>query len=887
MKNKFIQSAKNLDQSKKELVARFLKGEEPLFLEKHSLLLDNYFRECFEESLVGPSIGISKNPYAIIALGGYGREEQCICSDVDILFLFKKNISVKAEELIREFLYPLWDIGLDIGHATRTIKDCTGLAVKDFTVLTSLMDARFICGMSILFTDLMEQLRKNIVRKRQKKIISWFIATNQERHNRFGDSSYLLEPNLKDGQGGLRDYHTMLWIVRTISTLSRRRDLEHNGYLSYNEFKAQTEALSFIWNVRNRLHHLAGRKCDRLHFEYQARLAKEMNFIAEHGQRPVERFLGSLHSRMEFIKEQHLMFLYEHGYANTLKRRKVADKHTDVDGLHVERDRLNFKSPEKLVAHPILLLNIFKESLSLKIPLSTEAKRLVKEFGYLVDDTFRVSYPVVKSFEHILITPALTFNVIEEMLSTGFLVNLIPEIAKIINRIQYDEYHLYPVDKHSLRVVQTIKQFGTKDDVTESSLCGDLYQEIKNRKIFLWAAFLHDIGKGEESGRHSETGALIAAKILHKRGYQQDDIETVSFLIKEHLFLIKTATRRDIYEEETAIFCARKIKDIDRLKMLYLLTVADSISTGPKAWNSWSLTLLRNLFFKILNILENGELATCEAVETIERKKKKVVSFAETMESKKELAALLSIMSPRYLLYMAEQDILNHISLFKSMGNLNFAWKIPDNLNSNTRTVTICAKDTPGLFSRIAGVFTLNGFDIIEAQVYTWRNNTAVDIFKLKAPLDKIFESEKWAKVKLNIENTLAGELDIASAIEEKMPACRFLHQRSSANMLYRPNRVVVDNDSSSFFTIIEVFSYDFPGLLFCITDALFRCGLDIWISKIATKVDQVVDVFYVRDFDGQKVDSPNKMEAVKHTVEQVLPQNSQENDLKEYAENN
>ncbi len=850
-----------------QLISSLLKENTLSFLKEHSRIIDEYLQTGFETSMVGPSIDLAKNPYAFIALGGYGRQEQCVYSDVDLLFLFKHSVPGEAESLIREIVYPLWDIGLDVGYATRSIKECLSLARKDFEVLTSLLDARFICGMSPLYLELMQQLRKKIIKKDRKKIIDRLVKSSNERHIRFGDSTYRLEPNLKEGQGGLRDYHAILWLARIEFKLKQPRDLEYYGRLSNEEFKDLNDALSFIWNVRNRLHLLAGRKCDQLHFENQILLAEKFKFKKTNGQQPVERFLGRLHSRMDFIKQQHQMFLYELGYTAGRKPRKLPEKQTNVNGIEVIRDMLNYTSSEEILNSPDLLLSIFEESMRLKIPLSAEAKRMVKEFGYLIDTDFRNSASNVKAFERILLTPAPTFNVLKEMLSTGFLVRFIPEYKIIVNRIQYDEYHLYPVDKHLLRTVQIIKNFAADDDATDP-LCIDLYKELKSKKLLLWAALLHDIGKGDLAVDHSQGGATIAVKILSEKGFKLKDIETVSFLIERHLFLIKTATRRDIHDEETAIFCARTIKEIERLKMLYLLTVADSMATGPKAWNDWMQTLLRDLFFKVLGVLEKGELASREAVKVVEKKKYQVFSQASSPESKKNLEELFNVFSPRYLLYANTNQIMEDIKLYESLGENDIVWNITKSDDANTRIVKICAKDRPGLFSKISGIFTLNNIDIIDAQIFTWRNQIALDIFNVKPPPDQLFEDERWECAGKHLQAALSGDLDLAKTLSEKMAVYRSFKTLE----LKRPHRIVIDNDSSSFFTIVEVFTYDFLGLLFNITDALFRCKLDIWVAKIATKADQVVDVFYVRDFDGQKVDSPDQVAAIKAAIEKTLP---------------
>ncbi len=862
-------ASEGLQEKTKILISSFLKGKEPAFLERHSSILDDYFRESFESSTVGPRMTISKNPHAIIALGGYGRQEQCIYSDVDLLFLFKKKVPAEAEELVREVIYPLWDIGLDVGYATRSIKECINLAGTEIEVLTSLLDARFICGMSLLYSELMSQLRNKVVRKKSQKVINRLVEDNYRRHTYFGDSAYLLEPNIKEGQGGLRDFHTMFWLARIKSDIRQFRDLEYHGYISQDEFQRLSEALRFIRNVRNCMHHLAGRKCDQLYFDFQIKMADALKFQKENGQQPVERFLGELHGHMEFLKQQHLMFLYELGYTGNSKRKRKVRKLTSVSGLVVTEDRrLNFVSPEQIVKAPDLLMKIFEESARLDVPLSAEARRLVREFSGLVNKKFSSSALNVKSFERILVAPAPTFNVLNEMLNTGFLEEFIPEIGEIINRIQYDEYHLYPVDRHLLRTVHTIKKFSTPESISKFPLCSDIYKQLKNRKLLLWAALLHDIGKGKPGKNHSKKGAKIVRSVLATKGYPAEEVEEISFLVKEHLLLIKTATRRNIHDEETAILCARKIKNSNRLKRLYLLTVADSIATGPNAWNDWTAVLLRDLFFKVLSILEKGELATSEAVEVVEKKKAKILDSAGEVQARQDREALFNVMSPRYIHYTSDDDILEHIELYNNMGTADFVWRIARVPDSDTRMVTICAKDRPGLISRIAGTFTLNSLDILNVQVFTWRNNIALDIFEVKPPPDQIFEAEKWEQIQKHLQTALSGGLDLTAELDIKMTGLRSARRPKGE----KPHRIVVDNTSSSFFTIIEVFTYDFTGLLYYITDAFFRCKLDVWVAKIATKADQVVDVFYVRDFDGQKVDSPDQVAGIQAAIEEVLP---------------
>jgi [protein-PII] uridylyltransferase len=860
-------ASKQLQEKVAHLTERFLRGKQPDFMKQHTRILDDYFEQAFETSMIGPRMEINKNPYAIVALGGYGREEQSLHSDVDLLFLFGKRIPADAENLIREMIYPLWDIGMDVGYATRSLKECLSLASKDLNVLTPLMDARFICGMSMLYSELMTKITEKVIRKHPERLLEQLAVYTRGRHAQFGDSAYLLEPNLKEGQGGLRDYHTMLWVARLEVDLRQPRDLEYFGLLSHTEFQNLWDALRFIWTVRNHLHQISRRKSDQLHFEHQITIAERLKYKPEAGQQPVERFLGELHRRMELVKQQHLMLLHELGVEKK-GRRRTATK-APLEGIEVvSSGMLNFERPEAILKRPELLIRIFGESARLNAPLTGEAKRLIREFLYLVGPAYRSAPEIVRAFERTLQAPEANAGLLDDLLSTGFLGAFIPEFEGISNRIQYDEYHLYPVDKHLLRTVQTIKELAFHDRAAEK-LFARIHRELRNKVLLFWAALLHDIGKAEVDLDHSESGAEMVRRILDEKGLTPEEVESVVFLVREHLYLIKTATRRDIHDEETAIVCARRIKDAERLKMLYLLTVADSMATGPAAWNDWTSHLLRTFFLKVLNVLERGELVSDKATAAIEGKRAALMAAAGSEAVRRRIENLFPALSPRYLLSVPAEHIAGHMELFQRLEKADFVWDIQPSAEGTTRKVTVCAQDRPGLMASLAGVFTLNNINILDVQVFTWRNRTALDVFEVTPPPDPIFEEEKWRRAEENLHAVLAGTLDLAAALQPRLNAARGVKPRT----VRRPHRVRVDNTSSSFFTIFEVFTYDFPGLLYSISDVLFRCELDIWVAKIATKVDQVVDVLYVRDLSGQKVDNPDRVSAIKEALLQRLPQ--------------
>lgn len=862
--------AQTFRQRREELFATVDNYEAGEFLQAHAAAVDEYFLSSFSQSQVGPKMGIMRNPYALVALGGYGRSEQCVHSDIDLLFLFDNKVPAEAEALVREIIYPLWDMGMEVGHAVRSIKDCLKLARQDFEVLTSLLDGRFVCGMSPLYHQLMERLRVKLITTKPAKIISWLVETNTARHERFGDSAYLLEPNLKEGQGGLRDYHTMLWIARIQSDVKQARDLEYTGYLSHDEYNELRKSLDFVWSVRNQLHLLMKRKCDQLHLENQMALAEAMQVKGFNGHLPVERLLGDLHGRMEFIKQCYRVFIYELDQRKRMKRKNKALKETSVPGLKFNRGMLNFVSPKAIVDHPKLLIDIFVESAVQKAPLSAEARRLIRDFGHLIAAPgFKNDPEVVRAFEKVMARPMAEFNALSAMLDTGFLMRFIPEFKGVVNRIQFDQYHLYPVARHLLLTVRLLKTSGSEKEEQDDPLGHRIYQEIRSKKALLWAALLHDIGKAEPSSGHSERGAVVAERICREKGLSQSDVDAVVFLVQNHLLLFEIATRRDINDEETALNVARQVGRADRLKMLYLISVADAKATGPKAWNDWTASLMRSFFLKTLNVIEKGELVSRRAIRIIEEKRERIAFLAKSEGERGYNDALLNVMSPRYLLYTPSQEIPEHIALYRQLEERPFVWRIEKSTEETTRIITVCAKDRPGLLSRIAGVLTLNNIDILDVRIFTWRNNTALDIFEVQAPPDPIFEDERWERVAGNLALALEDKLDLSVELAHKKGGFKTIQDKEMTRV--RPQKVVIDNKTSSFFTIIEVIAWDFPGLLYKVTDAIFRCRLDIWVAKSANQVDQVVDVFYVRSFDGEKVDSQEEEILIRQAIESVL----------------
>ena len=858
-----------LIKNRETLIKQFLIGEEPEFIEKHASLIDEYIFTMFEQSTAAKNMTISGHPFAIIALGGYGRKEQCIHSDIDLLILFEESVPAKVEAFIQELLYPLWDAGFEVGYAVRSIHECLSMAFERFDILTTILDARFICGASLLYTRFMEIFRTQLSDRHLGSTLNYLYENGEKRHFDFGDSTYRIAPDLKSGFGGLRDYHTLLWYAKIKSNIKSRKDLEYYVFLSKFEYFTLEETLQDIWKIRNFLHHIIKRKCDILHFEYQTELATLLGYKAKKKQLAVECFLGDLHAKMDFLKQ-----INQITFEDILRSRRIKKEHSKVlptknNGLIIKKSRLYFSNTVAVIQDPQLLLKIFLESGKRKIPLSIKARRIIIEFIHLVDEDLIKSHDNIKIFKKIISLSYWEFNVLNVMFTTGLLEKFIPEFSAIVNKIQYNHYHLFPVDKHSIRCVQIMNSFRQTSDNPVDTLYNSVFKEVRDKNVLVFAALLHDIGKSDPAREHSKTGAVIAKPILKRFEFNSAQIKDILFLIENHLLLIKTATRRDISDEETAVFMANKTGKIRLLRMLYLLTVADSKATGPKAWNRWTENLLRDLFLKTMGILKKGELASRKTQKLIEKKKNTVLRLAEEKWDQDQINRQLDSVSRRYLLYVPAQDIVNHINLYKNLGDKDFTWHVSKGKNSKIRSVSICGKDKPGLYSKIAGVFFMNELDIVGSQAYSFGPGYVLDIFKVKPPKDKIFEKEKWEKAQNDLVHALGDDHFLDNAIKRLPGSIKVPSGKKP-----KSNFIKIDNEISSFFTIVEVFTYDFPGLLFSITNALYQSNVNVDVAMISTKVDQVVDVFYIRDLENDaKIETRQGLEQIKKVILNSLPQ--------------
>ncbi len=822
--------------------------------------VDRYFRMVVQESAAGKHLFGRGKRFAFVAVGGYGRKELCLESDIDLLMLFDRKVPAEARMLAEQTVYPLWDLGLDPGYAIRTLRGCMALASKDYEVLTSLMDARFLCGNSQLYLDMKERFENGLLRKRGTAYVKWFKERNRPHGEGTSVEDSLMEPDLKTGPGGLRDYHAVLWCSRALFPVRSPRDLEFSGILSEREYCELKQSVEFLLKVRNYLHRLSGRKKDRLHFDDQVKLASIMGYGDREGINAVEGFLGELHAVMASVRAVHRSFELS-GLKLGAGAGEQKTRHMPPAGIGVESGCLHFISAAGIPRRSVLLLDIFVYSAKSGRPLSVDARRLIREFLDIVDEGFRRKPEAVQKFLEILMHP-YAFNALEEMMETGLLASFIPEFGKVQYRVQFDAYHVFPVGRHSIETLRMLKSPAQADNF----LMLTIYSEVDNRLPLLLAALFHDLGK--VGPNHAVLGVDIVHRVLGRFCCSQKDSADILFLVRQHLLLAETATRRDLGDEKIVVRCAHLVGSTSRLKMLYLLTWADSAATGARAWNPWKAALVEELFFKLLHILERGELVGRNAEHAIEQKRAEVEKRLGPDFGHEDLEKAFELMPPRYLVSVKAGDICHHLKIHRRLRSVGgpgskVLMDASRESVSGTWKLVFAADDRAGLFADLAGVLALNDFDVLSASAHTWGDGAALDIFRVSWLIDTRDMDELWGKVKKDLEATMEGRLPLARQIAEKRSGLL----ASLRKLPSRPPRVRVDNRQSDFFTIIEVFADNEPGILYDLAHTLFGLNLDIRLAKIATHADQIADIFYVCDFDGRKVDDPDRISRITREI--------------------
>ena len=793
---------------------------------------------------------------ALVALGGYGRGELNPYSDIDLMFLHNGRDPQRVEDIANKVLYFLWDMRLDVGYSVRTPDDCVEMAQADSTVRTALLDARLVIGNRHLFRQFEKVLISQIVTKGSDSFIRNKVEERRKRLEKYGSSIYILEPNLKEGEGGLRDLHTALWIAKIRYKVTDPRELIVKGIISEEEYQAYHQALSYLWRIRNELHYRAGRKNDQLTFESQINLASFFGYEDRGKSLAVEQFMqdyyrhatrvehlaSSIITRCSFRDEGPMKFL---GY---FTRRPIGE------GFYVLKGELIIPDESVIARDPARLMKLFEYAQKQGVKLNIKVKELVRKNLHLVNDRFRRSREVNQSFFNILNSRKGVPETLRLMHHLEFLIHYIPEFERTYCKVQHDLYHIYTLDIHSLFAVEELVRLwegGHRDDLP---LLTRLAGEVENRTVISLAVLFHDIGKGEGS-RHAERGADMMPTISRRMGLSRQESEQLEFLVRRHLDMAHIAQRRDLNDEKMIIEFARRMGTTDNLKKLYLLTYADIRAVGPDVWTGWKGMLLQELYDKTFQVLERGNFRLEASGERTKTVKKKVAALLEDELPATAVRQELKAMTTRHLLSNPPEHLAAHVRLLHELGSQTplIMKVVHEQLDQDKgySNFTICTFDHPGLFARITGVMAANGMNILGAQLHTGSNGKVLDILKVNSPKGFIITDEnRWQRLRHDMEQVLSGVVNVKSLVERQLQQPSFMEGVKPRF----PTRVEIDNEISEEYTVIDIFTHDTVGLLYRIASTLTELGLYIDVSKISTKVDQAADVFYVRDIFRHKI---------------------------------
>ena len=859
-------------------------GREIVFA--YTVVVDHLIRHLFQVASRDyiqryPSV----NPRcSLIAQGGYGRGELNPYSDIDLLFLYAWKVTPYVESVAEKVLYSLWDAGLEVGHATRSIAESMRLANTDMKVKTALIDARCVCGDAALYADFAKAVEQQLLKKNEDRFVREKLEENRLRRERYGGSVYLLEPDVKEGEGGLRDIHTALWISKVKHPIKELDGLVDHGVIQAKDLAELKAAQDFLLRVRNELHFGAGKHQDQLTFEEQERVSRALGFEGERKLKAVEVFMRSyyLHaSQVNRLASLIIHRLTEPAGAGASKRR-VAGRKIRA-GITIARGYLWISDPALLTAEPENLIGIFAEVQKHNAAISEETRGLIRDHIGLIDEKLRRSASACGPFLEILKWKERVYETLVEMHRCGVLGALIPEFGRLLCMVLHDLYHIYTVDQHSLRLVTELEQLREGAFRETFPLLTQLAREIENVEILYLALLFHDIGKGYGGG-HSEIGAEMARGIARRMRLNIDDAAQLEFLVRHHLLMAHTAFRRDLEDDKTIIDFARAMGNGSNLKMLYLLTYADIRAVGPQVWNNWKAALLEDLYLQASGILEKedkGEFRREDRRSRCRRIRARLRRRFSAKYGAEKLQRFLETLPDRYFLATPEDEIPAHLELmdqFSGDGSMNspsragtregFVSSVRHFPEREYSEMAICAEDRPGLFARITGVFAASGLDILNARITTSSDGIILDVFRIshagRAAL--IMDPQKWERVGALLDKVLTGAVDVARVVEESGRPSLFKRRGPKVS-----TAIQIDNEASDDFTVVEVYTQDRIGVLFQITYGMHQLGISIHLAKISTNVDQVADVFYVADEQGGKIRDQQRLETIRQTLYQSL----------------
>jgi [protein-PII] uridylyltransferase len=810
---------------------------------------------------------------SIAATGGYGRGVLAPFSDIDLLFLTPHEPSAHTHQVVEYMLYFLWDLGLKVGHATRSVAECLAEGGKDATIRTSLLDARHLAGHAALFKEFHAEFDAACKAAGGAEYILAKQAERDIRHRRFGESPFVVEPNIKEGRGGLRDLQTLYWIARYVYGTQTMAELaEVGGVLTQTEARHARRAWEFLWTVRFHLHYVAGRAEERLTFDLQPVVGARMGYTRHGRQDGVERFMR--HYFLTAREVARVTRILEPAILRAAQGPPATAPETDKAllnaGFVLAEGQLLPLSGRGFDAEPIQMLRILKVARDRELSLHPLALRALirSERG---GARLRGDAEAGCLFMDLLCGGATDrhdgarwLRILNE---TGFLGRYLPDWARIVGQMQFDTYHVFTVDEHTIEAIRVLNGLEQGDLSEIAPIASGVVDHLESRRAIYVALLLHDIAKGR-GGDHSQLGAEIALKVGPQLGLSAEETETVSWLVLHHLLFSEAAFKRDIDDPKTILDLADLIQSPERLKLLLVLTVADMRAVSPKVWNNWKATLLRELYTRVAEVLAGG-LATTERDVRVSRARQAAAALLDDFTAE-EIEAFTALGYPSYWLSFDPETHARHARLVRGAE----ARQAPLTVNTEplparaVTEVTVYCADHPGLFSRISGALAVAGASIVDARIHTLTNGMALDTFWIQDAAGGAFDApHRLARLSVLIEQALSGQINLDAEIRKVSSA--LLGRRMRA--IHVPPRVVIDNHASNTFTVVEVNGRDRPGLLHDVTAAISAQGLQIGSAHVTTYGVRAVDVFYVKDVFGLKVEKDRKLRQIRAALLQAL----------------
>ena len=812
---------------------------------------------------------------AVVATGGYGRGTLAPGSDVDLLFLLPYKQTAWGESVVEAMLYVLWDMKLKVGHATRSVDECVREGKADITIRTALLEARFLFGEQALYDSLIARFDREVVRNTAPAFVDAKLRERDARVAKAGASRYLVEPNVKDGKGGLRDLNTLFWIAKYVYRVREPEELVAAGLFTPEEFKLFARCEEFLWRVRCHMHFVTGRAEERLTFDLQRRIAERIGYAGRGGLAGVERFMKAYFRVAKDVGDLTAIVCAELEARQT-KRRPVLDRFLgpfrrrrggalEAEDFIVDNNRINLASDEAFERDPVNLIRLFWLADRHDLAVHPDAShRATRSLG-LIGPSLRNDEEANRLFLDILTSRNAPEVVLRRMNETGVLGRFIPDFGRVVSMMQFNMYHHYTVDEHLIRSIGVLAEIDAERVQHEHPLANRIVHSIQNRRALYVALLLHDIAKGREED-HSIVGARIARKLGPRFGLDAAETGTAAWLVEHHLLMSTTAQSRDLSDPRTIETFAATVQTMERLKLLLVLTIADIKAVGPGVWTGWKGELLRTLYYETEVVLSGGhsERARLDRVKLAQDELRRALPDWDD-------AAFEAYAQRHYPAYWLKVDAARRL---KHAHFLRFAEEVGRIVATTFETdefrgvteLTVAAPDHPRLLAIITGACAAAGGNIVDAQIFTTADGMALDTIFLSRAFDRDEDEMRRAeRVALAIERALRGEVKIADLVAVRRP------QREGSGTFQVAPEVVIDNTLSTRHTVLEVSGLDRPGLLYDLTTALGKLNLNIVSAHVATFGEKAVDVFYVTDLTGTKISHAGRQGAIRRALLEVF----------------